>query len=285
MLLGIVKRRPNEDALLPLEAEAADVCVGDPGHGSGKDTGAGARSQMKMCNRCDQRDARTNFTQLSFVISLVMARLLFAAVALGLSLPGVAGADPRQVKPDRPAIDALLDAFVPAVVEQKDLKAGWNMVAGPARTTSYPEWLKGNTSVQSYPAKGTQFHGFVVNYSYPGDIGFDLLLQPTKRSLGAWSFRAEAQRIGGRWRITTWYPVATFAPPGRTQTVLGPNDLGAANSSTAAGTESRLHSWVLLVPVLFIGGIALVGLAFGLTRWARTRSQIRELQRDLARGR
>jgi hypothetical protein len=216
-----------------------------------------------------------------------MARLLFVAVALtlALALPAAVRADPRQVKPDRAAIDTLLDAFVPAVVEQKDLKAGWNMVAGPARTTSYREWLKGNTSVQSYPARGTTFHGFVVNYSYPGDIGFDLLLQPTKRSLGAWSFRAEAQKIGGRWRITTWYPVATFAPPGRTQTVLGPNDLGAANSATAAGTESRLHSWVLLIPVLFIGGIALGGLAFGLTRWARTRSQIRELQRDLARGR
>jgi hypothetical protein len=59
MLLGIVKRRPNEDALLPLEAEAADVCVRDPGHGSGKDTGAGALPQMKMRNRCHQRNGQT----------------------------------------------------------------------------------------------------------------------------------------------------------------------------------------------------------------------------------
>src|SRR3954451_20732564 len=142
MLLGIVKRRPNEDALLPLEAEAADVCVGDPGHGSGKDTGGGGLSQVKMRNRCDQRTARTNFTQVLFVLSPVMARLLFAAVALGLALPAVARAAPRQTKPDRPPIEALLDAFVPAVVEQKNLKAGWNMVAGPARATSYREWMK-----------------------------------------------------------------------------------------------------------------------------------------------
>jgi hypothetical protein len=33
MLLGIVKRGPNEDALTPLEAAAGDVCVGDPVHG------------------------------------------------------------------------------------------------------------------------------------------------------------------------------------------------------------------------------------------------------------
>lgn len=215
-----------------------------------------------------------------------MARPLLAAIAVAVTLaavlPAGASADPRQVKPDRAAIDKLLDAFIPAVVEQKDLRAGWNMVGGVARATSHRDWLQGNTSVQRYPAKGTQFHGFVVNYSYPGDIGFDILLQPTKESIGAWSFRAEAQKIGGRWRITTWYPVATFAPPGRTQTVLGPNDLGAANSSSSAGGSSRLGSWVLLLPVLFVGGVAVGGLAIALTRWSRSRARIRALQRDLA---
>ena len=151
------------------------------------------------------------------------------ALVLACALPAGAAAaagEPHQVKPPRAAINRLLDAFIPAVVEQKDLKAGWDLVGGVARSTSRREWLAGNTSVQSYPAKGTHFHGFVVNYSYPGDVGFDILLQPTKRSLGAWSFRAEAQRLGGRWKITTWYPVATYAPPGKIQTVLGPNDRG-----------------------------------------------------------
>ena len=213
-----------------------------------------------------------------------MARVLAVMVLLGVALavPALAPADPHQVKPDRAAIDSLLDAFVPAVVEQKDLKDGWNLVGGVARTTSYREWLKGNTSVQRYPARGTRFHGFIVNYSYPGDIGFDILLQPTKRSLGAWSFRAEAQKLGGRWRITTWYPVATFAPPGKTQTVLGPNDLGASNGSSTAGGSSRLGSWVLLLPALFIGAIAVGGVAIAFTRWSRTRSHTREVQRDLA---
>jgi hypothetical protein len=204
---------------------------------------------------------------------------------LALAAPALAHADPRQVKPDRKAIGALLDAFVPAVVRQQDLKDGWNMVAGVARATSHREWLKGNTSVQRYPAKGTKFHGFVVNYSYPGDIGFDVLLQPTKESLGAWSFRAEAQKIGGRWRITTWYPVATYAPPGKTQTVDGPNDFGPANASSSAGGSSRLGSWVLFLPVLFLSGIAATGLAVAATRWSRTRARIRRVERDLASNR
>jgi hypothetical protein len=216
-----------------------------------------------------------------------MARLLAAAVAFALVAPALmapapARADPRRVKPDRAAINRLLDAFVPAVVEQKDVEDGWNMVAGAARTTSHRDWLKGNTSVQAYPARGTRFHGFVVNYSYPGDLGFDILLQPTKRSFGAWSFRAEAQKIGGRWRITTWYPVATYAPPGKTQTVLGPNDLGPANGSSSAGGSSRLGSWVLLLPVLFVGGIGATAVAVAGRRWARSRARARALERYLA---
>jgi hypothetical protein len=213
-----------------------------------------------------------------------MTRTL-AAVLLVLALPTAALAAERQVKPDRPAIDRLLDEFVPDVVAQRNLQRGWNLVAGPARTTTYAEWLKGNTSVQRYPAKGSTFHGFIVNYSYPGDVGFDILLQPTTRGLGAWSFRAEAQKLDGRWKITTWYPVATFAPPGRTQTVLGPNDLGAANSaSSGSGTErGRLGSWVLLLPGLGLGALALGAVGFAVTRWLRRRSRVRELQRSLAR--
>src|SRR5581483_5577590 len=206
-----------------------------------------------------------------------------AAILLALVLAAPAAADPKQVKPDRAAIDRLLDEFVPAVVAGKDLKRGWKLVAGPARTVSYREWIRGNTSVQHYPAKGTRFHGFLVNYSYPGDVGFDILLQPTKPSLGAGSFRAEAQKIGGSWKITTWYPVATFAPAGQTQTVLGPNDLGPANGASAAGvSRGRLGSWVLLTPVLGVGLLAAGALGFAGIRVARRRARVAEIRRSLA---
>ena len=51
---------------------------------------------------------------------------------LALALPAQRSAEPRTVKPDRPAIDRLLDEFIPAVVEQKDLKRGWQLSAGVA---------------------------------------------------------------------------------------------------------------------------------------------------------
>src|SRR5690348_13675456 len=90
-------------------------------------------------------------------------------VGLALALPAAAAAQPKQVKPDRAAINRLLDQFVPSVVAGKKPSAGRELVAG---------YL--TTSVQRYPAKGTTFHGWTVNYSYPGDVGFDILLQPTK---------------------------------------------------------------------------------------------------------
>jgi hypothetical protein len=209
---------------------------------------------------------------------------LLAAIVVALALPAATLAQPRTVKPDRAAIDRLLDEFIPAAVAQKDLQRGWELSAGVARTVSHAQWMKGNTSVQKYPAKGARFRGWTVNYSYPGDVGFDILLQPTKPSLGAWSFRAEAQKIHGQWKITTWYPVATFAPPGKTQTVLGPNDLGSADSAAAgSGTDhGRLGAWVLALPIAALGAIALVGGGFACSQALRRRARIREIERSLA---
>jgi hypothetical protein len=213
-----------------------------------------------------------------------MARF-FVICLLALALPCTALADPKQVKPDRKAVTALLDEFVPDAVVQKNLQRAWELTAGDARTTSHADWLKGNTSVQTYPAKGSHFPGWTVNYSYPGDVGFDLLLQPANASVGAWSFRGEAKKIDGAWKIVSWYTVATFAPAGKTQTVLGPNDLGPGNaSSSAAGSDKgRLPPWVLAVPLLGVGGLALIACGFGGVHWLRKRSRVREIERSLAR--
>ena len=206
-------------------------------------------------------------------------------MALALVLVPSAFGDPRTVKPDRPAINKLLDEFVPAVVEQKDLKRGWQLVGGVSRVVSYRQWVSGNTSVQSYPAKGTTFHGWVLNYSYPGDVGFDLLLQSRNPKQGAWSFRAEAQRLNGRWRITSWYPVAEFAPPGQAGRVNGPADLGAGAAASAATGESRLSPWVLAAPVAAIGALLAGALCFVAVRWQKQRKRVQAIERLLASDR
>ena len=213
-----------------------------------------------------------------------MARGL-AVIVLALTLAPSALGDPRTVKPDRPAINRLLDEFVPAVVEQKDLKHGWQLVGGVSRVVTYRQWLTGNTSVQTYPAKGTTFHGWLVNYSYPGDIGFDILLQSRNPKQGAWSFRAEAQKLGGRWKITSWYPVAEFAPPGQAGRVNGPADLGAGAGASAAAGESRLPPWVLAIPAAAVAALLVGVLALAAVRWRRRRRKVRAIEQLLASDR
>jgi hypothetical protein len=213
-----------------------------------------------------------------------MARGL-AVFTLALALAPSALGDPRTVKPDRPAINRLLDQFIPAVVEQKDLKRGWQLVGGVSRGVTYRQWLAGNTSVETYPAKGTTFHGWLLNYSYPGDVGFDILLQSRNPKQGAWSFRAEAQKLGGRWKITTWYPVAEYAPPGQTQTVNGPADLGAGAAASAAAGESRLSPWVLAAPVAGIDALLVGALGVVAVRSRRQRQRVRAIEQLLASDR
>ena len=104
----------------------------------------------------------------------------------------------------------------------------------------------------------------------------------TTHSIGAWSFRGEAQKIKGQWRITTWYTVATFAPTGKTQTVLGPNDLGPANGATSPSVDrGRLGAWVLALPIAFVGAIALGAAAFAGSRALKRRARVRAIEREL----
>jgi hypothetical protein len=213
-----------------------------------------------------------------------VTRFVLVAV-LALAVVPSAAADPKQVKPDRAAINRLLDEFIPAAVEKKDLKRGWELVAGPARAVTRKQWLAGQTSVQAYPAKGTTFHGWLLDYSYPGDVGFDILLQPTNRKMGAWSFKGEAEKIGGTWKITTWYTVAQFAPPDRTQRVNGPADLGPGGAASASAGEARLGAWVLAIPAAALAAIAAAALGFFAVRWRRQRRRVRELERLLASDR
>jgi hypothetical protein len=200
-------------------------------------------------------------------------RLALVLLLAALVAPAAARAAPRVLPADRAAINALLDRFVPDVVRGENLAEGRTLVGRYVQVAA----------VQRYPAKGTQFHGWVVNYAKPGDVGFDILLQPTTRTRGAWSFRAEAQKIGGKWKITTWYTIATFAPPGKTQLVVGPNDFGpGANSPDAGSDKARLSSWVLLVPAGGVGGLALLALSIAGARAARTRARVRRIERTLS---
>jgi hypothetical protein len=192
------------------------------------------------------------------------------AAVLVLALVCAAPAQAGISKSDRAAVNALLDRFVPDVVAGKDLKAGRALVGG---YVSVP-------TIQRYPAAPGHFHGWLLNYATPGDVGFDLVVQPVnKKKLGAWSFRGEAQKVHGTWKIVDWYPVAEFQAVGKSAYVDGPNDL----SPTARGGlgVKNTQDW-LYVPFVGFGVLLLLIAAFGARHWLRTRSRVRAIERTLA---
>ena len=195
--------------------------------------------------------------------ALVVAALLAALAAA----PAQAGVS----KADRAAVNALLDRFVPDVLDGKDLRAGQALVGGYVSVDT----------IQRYPAAPGRYHGWLLSYATPGDVGFDLVVQPVnRRKTGAWSFRGEAQKVHGVWKIVDWYPVAQFQPVGKGAWVNGPNDL----SPTARGGlgVKNTQSW-LYVPFIGFGVLMLIVAGFGVRHWLRTRSKVRAIERALAR--
>lgn len=193
-----------------------------------------------------------------------------AVLAALVALVAAAPAQARLSKADRAAVNQLLDKFIPAVLVGKDLNAGKALVGGYVTVDS----------VQHYPAEGTTFHGWLLNYASPGDVGFDITVQPVnKRKLGAWSFRAEAQKIKGRWVITDWYPVAQYQPVGKQAFVVGPNDFSPA---ARGGPTVKNTGYWLYVPFAGLGLVLLVVAGLALSHWLRTRSKVRAIERTLA---
>jgi hypothetical protein len=114
----------------------------------------------------------------------------------------------------RRAIDSLLDAFVPAVVERRDPAR-----ALPLVTTAFKEglsrrdWERGNLPVMPYDARGTRFDSWTLDYSLAREMSVDLLLRPAPaETRGNVAFTAVFRKERGRWRVDSFVPAASFAP-------------------------------------------------------------------------
>lgn len=196
-----------------------------------------------------------------------------AVVAL-LALAAAAPAHAARISAhDRAAVNALLDKFVPDVLEGHDLKAGKALVGGYVTVGT----------VQRYPAKQQDLHGWLLNYAQKDDVGFDILLQPAKKTFGPWSFRGEAQKVHGTWKIVDWYPVAEFQPVGASARVDGPNDFSPAARGGLLASSN--HIWYLWIIPSAIGLLLLVLAGWGVQHWLRQRARVRAIERTLASSR
>jgi hypothetical protein len=175
---------------------------------------------------------------------------------------------------ERRRIDRALDRFVLAALDRSDSGTAWDLAGPDLRGTGTREdWIAGKMPIGLFPVAGRQFHGWTHVSTGPGEVSFDLLIQPRAGSgLGATAFSVQVIRRGRRWLVNRWYANATFTPIGTKHPhIVGPNDFTAPGQGNASVQRGRIGRWVVAVPVgLFALGFLVVGLA--LTRnWLRYR--------------
>lgn len=188
-----------------------------------------------------------------------MRRLLVATLgALALAAPAHAGLRPA----DRAAINRTIDAFVRDAVRREDLPAAYDLVTPTFRGgVSRRAWARGDTPVYPYPARGTSWHGWTLDYALPNDVAFELFLQPRPgANVDPTSFSGEVKKMRGRWLVDSFYPAATFSS--KTNRVVGPRDFGPGRVDSGGGKPTLGAIWfvvpaaigalILLVPVGFL---------------------------------
>jgi hypothetical protein len=183
---------------------------------------------------------------------------------------------------DRAAINRTLDVFVASAVRRERVAASYDYVTPQERGgLSRAQWAKGDIPVYPYPARGTTWHGWTLDYALPNEVAFELVLAPRAGSkVDPVAFSASVKKIHGRWLVDSFYPAASFL--GSESRVVGPRDFAAPPMANTAG-ESTLGAVWILVPagVGSLGVLALVGfLVFSLARNRRTKPSAEKRARD-----
>jgi hypothetical protein len=188
-----------------------------------------------------------------------MRRLVVTILgALALAAPAQASLKPA----DRAAINRTIDAYVRDGVRHENLPAAYDLVTPAFRGgVSRAGWNRGDTSIYPYPARGSSWHGWTLDYALKNDVAFELFLQPRRGAkVDPASFSGEVKKIGGRWLIDSFYVAATFS--GKTNKVVGPRDFGPGRVDSGGGNSTLGAIWflvpgavgalILLVPIGFL---------------------------------
>ena len=182
-------------------------------------------------------------------------------------------ADSARLNPvERQAINRTLDAFVNSAVRRHNVMASYELVtpsmrAGISRST----WAKGNLPVSAYPARGSTFHAWTVDFASPTDVGFELMIESRRSRSDSIVFTGEVKKIHGRWLVDSFNPSATFGGAG---TVVGPHDFTAQAGGDGARVASLGSTWIAL-PAVLVGAGVLLLVGWFLVAWQRNLREAR----------
>jgi hypothetical protein len=200
--------------------------------------------------------------------------VLAALTACLLAVPATAA--PKLSASDRQKISAAIDTFVNHAVKRHGVAAAYGVVDSQMRGgMTKKEWAKGDIAVYPYPARDLH-HPWTLDYVEGNEVGAEVMLQPplSNTKVGPIMFKIYVDRIGGRWLIDSFMPVATFAPLKAHKTkVRALNDFSpqAGGDSSAPTGEGRISTEYLLVPLGLLGAAVLGFSAWGVARAVRNR--------------
>jgi len=169
----------------------------------------------------------------------------------------------------------MLDRFVNSAVKRQNVDSAWNLVTPELRQGSAcSAWDKGNLPVYPYPARGTTFHDWTVDFASPNEVDFELMIGKSKTD--SIQFTGTMKKLHGRWPVDSFNSAAAFSGSG---TVVGPNDFTASAGGGGGKGVARLGSTWIAVPLgLVVGGLLLVLGGF-LFVWVRNRRAYRRINR------
>lgn len=150
-------------------------------------------------------------------LALILTTLVvLTAAAAATTAPALAA---RLDRSDRAEINRVVDRFVVLALKRRDPGAAWSLASRNLRAGSTrKDWARGEVPALPYPARGTRFHQWMLSYAQRNLVGIDLLLRPVARlrkKVPAIMFEIDLRREGGRWRLDSIMPTATYAPEGR----------------------------------------------------------------------
>jgi hypothetical protein len=204
-----------------------------------------------------------------------MRRLAFMFVLLlaAVGASGAAAKGPHLSRADRNGINKTLDGFVVHAVARHDVAKSYDLVTPYLRGgTDRKHWKGDLLPVYPYPAAGTRFHGWKLDYVDAGDVGIELMLYPRKgASTGPVIFNVDLKQGHGRWLVDSFIPAATFAPVGKKASVTAVADFTPNSGGSGADGKARLNPAIAYLPFVFVG-ILLAALAgWGISRHLRAR--------------
>ena len=207
-----------------------------------------------------------------------MKRVLVATAILAL-VPASPAAGARLSHADRQAINRTLDAFVDSAVKRKNVDGSWNLVTPELRAgVSRAAWDAGNLPVYPYPADGTTFHNWTIDFASKNEVEFELMIPSRLSKSDSIQFNGTMKKVAGRWLVDSFNPAATFAGGG---TVVGPHDFTASADGGGGKGVARLGSTWITLPAALIGlGIVFL-LSWFLYTWVRNWRLRRAYRRPL----